>query len=134
VAVGALFLTHGWQRLADVKGTVATFSELGVSAPELWAYLTIGAECVGGFGVLLGAFTRIAAFGALVSTCAAIYLGLAVDGLAARNGSAEAQLILLLVCLHVAVRGGGAFSVDARLRPRGRPRFRRRHRHVAVQT
>jgi len=134
VAVGALFLVRGWQKLTDMSGTVAAFTQLGVPAPGLLVYLAIFAECVGGLGVLLGAFTPIATLGPIIATSAAIYFVHAANGPAARSGGWELQLILLLVCLHLAVRGGGEYSLDARMRVRGRPRFRRRHRHVAVQT
>ena len=134
VAVGALVMAHGWQKLADVPGTVAGFTQLGVPAPELAVYVAILAEFVGGLGLLLGAFTVIAAWGPLASSTAALYFVHVGHGPVARNGGWEFPLILLLVCFHFAVRGGGAYSVDARLRPRGRPRFRRRHRHVAVQS
>ena len=134
MAVGALFLAHGWQKLVDVTGTVAAFTQLGVPLPALSVYVAILAECVGGLGLLLGAFTEFAAWGPLVSTTAAIFFVHSGHGLFPRNGGWELPLILLLVCFHLAARGGGAYSLDARMRARGRPRFRRRHRHVAVQT
>jgi putative oxidoreductase len=134
VAVGALFMAHGWQKLNDVTGTVAAFTLVGMPMPEISAYLAITFECIGGLGVMLGAFTRYAAVGPIVSALSAILFVHAEHGLFARNGGWEYPFTLLLVCLHVATRGAGPFSADAWLGSRDLPRFQRRHRRVAVQT
>jgi putative oxidoreductase len=134
VAVGALFMAHGWQKLSDVAGTVGAFTRFGVPAPEFGTYLAIGCECIGGLGVSLGAFTQFAAVGPILSALGAILFVNAEHGLFARHGGWEYPLTLLLACLHIATRGAGPYSLDARFELPTRPRFRRRHRHVAVQT
>jgi putative oxidoreductase len=134
VAVGALFMAHGWQKLNDAAGTVSAFRQFGVPAPELGTYLAIGCECLGGLGVLLGAFTPYAAVGPILSAVSAILFVNAEHGVFARDGGWEYPLTLLLVCLHIAMRGAGPYSLDARFGLPARPRFQRRHRHVAAQT
>jgi len=133
VCTGAIFLVHGWQKLGDLPGTLATFGRLGFPLPEWSMYLTIFSELVGGFGLLVGMRTPLAALGPLLTTALAMFFIQGGHGLPAERGGWEFSLVLCALCLHFAVRGAGIYSVDAMVAP-GRPRFRRRHRQVATTT
>jgi putative oxidoreductase len=56
IGLGAIFIFAGWQKVADLHGTVGMFASMGF-APFL-AYLVSFVEFVGGICVLLGMFTR----------------------------------------------------------------------------
>ena len=63
LALGFTFIMHGFQK-AFLNGPTAQgaiFAKMGIPAPELSAYFTIGAELIGGIMLLLGIGTRIAA-------------------------------------------------------------------------
>jgi putative oxidoreductase len=133
VAVGAIMVAHGWEKLTDIQGTAAWFGRLGIPAPELSVYLAILGELFGGLGLALGALTPLAAFGPVLVLSAAIYFVHRDSGLFNRNGGWELPLTLVLVSLYFAVHGAGPLSVDA-LVARNRRRQIRRHRHAHATT
>ena len=131
MAVGAIFIAHGWQKLCDVPATIVAFEGLGVPAPEIGAYLAITTEFFGGIGLLLGALTSVAALGPAIAMACAIYFVHGGSGLFLENDGWQYPLILLLVCLYLATNGAGAYSIDGLFTDQER-RFRRRHRQVAT--
>ena len=59
--VGYGFMEHGYAKLTHgPERFVAILQALGVPAPELMAWVTIGVELLGGLAVLLGAFVSLA--------------------------------------------------------------------------
>src|SRR5688572_7338954 len=62
LALGTLFVMHGWQKLFIVgpAGVTGFLESSGMPVPGLNALLLIGAELVGGLALIAGAFTRIA--------------------------------------------------------------------------
>lgn len=128
VAVGAIFVVHGWDKLADVPGTAVAFERHGIPSPTAAVYLAILGELFGGFGLALGALTPLAALGPVMTMTFAIYFVHAEHGLLATDGGWEYPLTLLLVCFYFVVHGPGPLSVDAfvaRARRRGLRRSRR---------
>src|SRR5215831_15191304 len=63
VAVGIVLFAHGAQKLFGfgISGTAGFFAHAGIPLPVLSAILSIGAEFLGGFVLILGLFTRLAA-------------------------------------------------------------------------
>jgi putative oxidoreductase len=58
--VGFGFIAHGYAKLAQGPDAfVAILHAIGVPAPYLMAWLTIGVELFGGLAVLLGAFVPV---------------------------------------------------------------------------
>jgi putative oxidoreductase len=58
--VGFGFIAHGYAKLAKGPDAfVAILHAIGVPAPYLMAWLTIGVELFGGLAVLLGAFVPV---------------------------------------------------------------------------
>lgn len=113
IVVGIIFVAHGVQKLADPQATAQAFASMGIPGPALSVWLAIVGEFVGGLGLLLGALTRIAALGPLVTMIAAIIWVHLGNGLFAQKGGFEYPLVLLLTALVFAVHGGGPFSLDA---------------------
>lgn len=112
VAVGLVFVAHGWQKLSDPEGTAQAFAAMGVPAPEVATWLAIAGEFFGGLGLALGALTQAAAFGsALVMFFAIVFVHLG-KGVFADRGGWELPLTLMLVSLYFVVRGAGPISVD----------------------
>jgi putative oxidoreductase len=134
VAVGAILVAHGWEKLNDIQGTTASFARLGIPAPALSVYLAILGELFGGLGLALGALTPLAALGPVLVLTGAIYFVHRDSGLFNRNGGWEFPLTLLLVSLYFVARGPGPLSVDALVARSRRQSIRRRqHAHATTR-
>src|ERR1039458_2782267 len=79
LVLGILFFAHGAQKMLGwfggygFTGTMGFFTG-GMHIPAPFAFLAIAAEFFGGIGLLLGLFTRIAAFGIAVNMLVAVVM------------------------------------------------------------
>ena len=71
VFVGAIFIIHGVQKFEHADSMISFFNQIGLSA--FWMYLTASVEVISGVALVLGVFTRIAAFSLVVIGVCAIY-------------------------------------------------------------
>jgi putative oxidoreductase len=113
VGLGAILMVHGWHKLNDIPGTVASFTSLGIPGPEVSVYLAIMGELFGGLGLALGALTGLAALGPALTMIGAIYFVHREHGLLAQHGGFEYPLLILLASLYFAAHGAGPLSVDS---------------------
>ena len=111
--VGIIVAAHGLMKLADPVGTAEQFASLGIPLPWVAMLLAIAAEFAGGLCLVLGALTRAAALGLLLTMLGAIFAVHLGNGLFAKNGGWEYPLTLVLVSFLFVVRGGGTYSLDA---------------------
>jgi putative oxidoreductase len=123
VVLGIVFFAHGAQKVfgwfggSGFSGTMSFFTGT-LHIPVLFAFLAIAAEFLGGLGLVLGLFTRIAAFGIAVTTAVAIALvssrfGFFMNWFGTQRGEGyEYHLLVLAMTAFLMIRGGGAFSVD----------------------
>jgi putative oxidoreductase len=128
VVFGIVFFAHGAQK------ALGWFGGLGYSAhvqifthvmhiPWIFANLAIAAEFLGGLGLILGALTRVAAFGISVEMIVAVLMvhinnGFFMNWAGQKKGEGfEYHLLALAIAVLLMVRGGGAFSVDRALSP-----------------
>ena len=126
LVLGILFFAHGAQKMLGwfggygFTGTMGFFTG-GMHIPAPFAFLAIAAEFFGGIGLLLGLFTRIAAFGIAVNMLVAIFtvhlqFGLFANWSGAQKGEGiEYHLLVLAITAFLMIRGGGAFSADRKL-------------------
>jgi putative oxidoreductase len=124
MAVGVIFIAHGWGKVIDVAGTAQQFASLGIPEPQIMVYVAIAGEFGGGLGLLIGFLTRIAALGTLCTMLVAIMSVHMGHGLFAKNGGYEYPLVLALVSLFFVTHGARVFSVDALLARADTPGFR----------
>ncbi|MFO7177530.1 MAG: DoxX family protein [Pseudomonadota bacterium] len=115
LAVGFVFVAHGWMKLSDTAATTASFAAVGIPTPRLATYLAILGELGGGIGLLLGLLTRLAALGPILVTGSAIWFVHRGRGPFLENNGWEFALTMLLVCLYFVFRGPGPVSLDALL-------------------
>ena len=124
--VGFGFIQHGitkWSRGPDAFAAI--LQQLGVPAPHIAAYLTIGTEIVGGLALLLGAFVvwaSIPTAAVLVAAIVTVHLPygfssvrlLGVSDSGARFGPVgyELDLLYLAALLVLALQGPGPLSID----------------------
>lgn len=119
VLLAYLFIPAGIAKITGFAGTVGYITSVGMPAPSLAAAVAAAIELVGGFAILLGFGTRIAALAlALFTLVASIFFH------AYWAVPAEQQMIQTLLfdknlaviggLLTLAAWGAGAWSVDAR--------------------
>src|SRR3954471_14503506 len=65
MATGAAVLVHVWSRLEHQALLQPHLMAFGVPQPKLLAWLVLGGEVFAGAALLLGLFTRAAAFGVM---------------------------------------------------------------------
>jgi putative oxidoreductase len=121
IVTGLLLIPHGAQKLFGwfgghgLAGTGAFFeTALGMSPGLLWAGLAGAVEFFGGLALVLGLLTRPAA--AAVAVLLAVALSVHIPmGFFWTDGGIEYPLMWLVLALALVLRGGGAYSIDARL-------------------
>ncbi len=106
LALGVVFIAHGWQKFANMDATVGFFGTLGLA--PFFAYLVAAIELLGGLAVLLGVFARVAAVLLVLVMIGAIAM---VKSKVGFFGGYEFDLALLLAALAVAVSGAGCFAL-----------------------
>jgi putative oxidoreductase len=140
LVTGAIFVAHGYPKLFGGPGKpvpslaaeklgpgfVAAWQEhggerwanrletLGVPAPKSMAVLTGLVELVGGVCLVLGLFTRPAAFLMTGQMIAAIWKVHWKNGLLASRGGYEFNLSLIAALLLLLLGGPGRISVDGK--------------------
>jgi len=119
VVVGIVFLMHGWQKLFTLHfaGVAGFLGQLGVPAPAVMAVVVTLVEFLGGIALILGLFTRWAAWLLAIDMVMAILLvhlkkGFFLPGI-------EFALTLLAASVALALAGPGSASVDGVLGKKG---------------
>jgi len=109
IVVAALYMQHGMAKLFHVSH-VAIFDDV-----QLMSLLGLAGvlELVGGFLVLVGLFTRPAAFVLSGEMAVAYFMAHAPQGPLPLLNEGELAVVYCFVFLYFAVAGGGAWSVDA---------------------
>ena len=122
VAVGLVFLAHGWQKLFanGIDGTAAFFDQVGVPAARAAAWSAAVVELTGGAALVLGLAVPVAGLLLLVDMIGAFVFVHAGAGLFVDQGGYELVLTLGAAALLLAVLGAGRYSVDHRLTGRRR--------------
>lgn len=110
VALGLVFIIHGWDKIRDINSTFIWFSENRLKPGWLWGILTIFLQFVGGIMLVLGLLTQpVAIVLAIVMLIALIHniftkkqfiLGI------------DSKIILLASLLLLASLGNGFFSLN----------------------
>lgn len=114
VAVGAVFVAHGWQKLDQgVDGFAGFLASLNVPAPDFMAWVVTVLELGGGILLILGLGTRLVGLLFAVMMAFTIVVVKADVGFIADQGvGAELDVLLLASGLALALWGGGALAVD----------------------
>ena len=110
IMAGLLFLAHGTQKFLSFPA--------GEMAGSGWAFAHPGAyagliELVAGTLIVLGLFTRSAAFLASGTMAAAYFIGHAPQNFWPVNNMGDAAILYCFVFLYFVFAGPGPLSVDA---------------------
>ena len=110
--------TLGWYGGNGFGGTMGFFTEM-MHIPVALAFLAIMAEFLGSLGLIVGLFSRVAAFGIAVNMIVAIVIvhstnGFFMNWFGKQTGEGfEYHLLAVGLSLIVLIQGGGSLSLDA---------------------
>jgi putative oxidoreductase len=107
IVVGFLFLWHGMQKLFGFPSTVPA------GAPALVVYTSGPIELIGGALVMIGLFTRWAAFICSGLMAFAYWMAHGPHALLPIINQGELAVLYCFVFLFISARGGGIWSADA---------------------
>jgi len=105
MVVGFLFLWHGMQKLFDIPSPASDM-------PAFIVYGAGGIELVGGALVMLGLFTRPAAFLSSGLMAVAYWLAHGLNALLPFENQGELAALYCFVFLYISARGAGLWSLD----------------------
>lgn len=110
---GAMLILHGWGKLANYSAMAPKFADPFGLGPKASFTLVVFAELVCAGLIVLGLFTRVAAFVVLVTMAIAFKLvhGARLTG----EGNGELPFAYLGAFLVLLVAGAGKYSVDAKI-------------------
>ena len=108
--VGLVFIFHGLDKLQNMSGVIGFFGSLGLA--PFFAYLVAWVEFLGGIALLLGVFSRYAAYALSIIMVVAIFL---VKLKAGFLGGYELDLVLLVSLLATAWSGSGKYSLSGKM-------------------
>ncbi len=110
LALGLIFLAHGWRKLKNFSGTVKWMGGEGFNPGWLWAPVVMAAEVIGGLLILLGLFTQPVALILVINMMVAFAYNFKKN--AGFFGKLELDIILITALLLLSTLGNGFFSLN----------------------
>jgi len=120
VGLGLILMAHGSQKLFGMfggmgfNGNVALFDKLGYHPGIFWGTLVGCTEFFGGLLLVIGLFVRPAAVAVVIFMLFSIQFT-SKAGFFWTKGGMEYSILILLVALVFAIRGGGECSIDSKM-------------------
>ena len=123
VMLGVVMFPHGAQKVLGwfggygLAGTLHYFTAT-MGIPLAFAVLAIAAEFLGSIGLIVGLFTRLAAFGIACNMAVAIFMvhlpnGFFMNWSGKQAGEGfEYHLLVIAIALALMIKGGGRWSMD----------------------
>lgn len=111
VFTGIALIVHGWPKIQNPFGAAGMVESLGFAPGAFWAPLLAVTEFFGGILLLLGLFTRPAAFATMILLLVTVY----AHWVAWAEGWSGAELSILwsAILFYFVMRGANRFSLDA---------------------
>ncbi|GAA2610563.1 DoxX family protein [Actinomadura fulvescens] len=121
LALGAIFIAHGWQKLTDTGHAAVTkmFDGIGIPLPSVAAAFATWVELLGGIALVLGVLVPLAGLLLAIDMAGAFWYVHMDKGFFADKGGYEFVMILGATALALALTGAGRFSLDGMLFDRG---------------
>jgi len=111
VVLGLVFLAHGYDKLQNVAGVAGFFTNIGIPAAGIMAWVVTLVEFLGGIALIVGLCTRYAsALIAVVMIVATIKVKLAKGFV----GGYELDLSLLAMAVSLMLTGSGPYSLEGK--------------------
>lgn len=116
IVAGLLFLEHGTQKLLGFPPALPQAPHAMSEIVARLAPLSGPIELIGGALILLGLFTRFAAFICAGEMAVAYFTAHAGGGLYPINNHGEPAILFCFIFLYLFAAGGGPLSLDALVR------------------
>lgn len=118
---GFFLVPHGAQKLFGFFGgsaaqSAAFFSKIGLEPALPLVYIVGIIEFFGGLCIAFGFLTRPAAVAAAIMLAVATFYVHFSNGFFWNKGGFEYPMMWMILCIAVAIRGGGSLSVDRAMR------------------
>ena len=114
INLGMILFAHGYFLKVEtltIEGTVGFFENIGL--PAIAAYLVIAGEILGGIALILGAFTRQAAWLSLPILLGATWMHLGNSWVFSTEGGGwEFPILLVALAIAVGLGGAGKYAID----------------------
>jgi putative oxidoreductase len=116
IVFGIIMIIHGWPKLmvAGPDRVGAAFAS-NYGLPSWFAYFAILFEVFGGAALVAGLFTRFFGAALAIELLIAMFAAHFAKGFSVGGGGYEYVMFLGFVAFFIAIRGGGPYSVDAKL-------------------
>ncbi len=112
LSLAAMMLTHGWPKfLRLIDGNMRFGDPLGIGSTPTFI-LAVIAEFLGSIMLIIGLYSRVAAFLGACTMATAAFIAHADDPF----GSKEKPLLFLAGYIVIILMGSGKFSLDDRLK------------------
>ncbi|HEX5210554.1 MAG TPA: DoxX family protein [Pseudolabrys sp.] len=116
IVVGIMFVMHVMGKFHNGADAVAGYmGKNGLHPGAFFAYAAMALESIGGACLIIGLFTRFFAAALAIEMLIALLVVHLPKGYAAGGGGFEYVLLIGIVCFTIAMRGGGPYSVDAKI-------------------
>jgi putative oxidoreductase len=117
VIIGYILFMHGWGKVtgAGLAGISGYMAKQGLDPGVVFAAAAMFFETIGGLCVAIGLFTRFFAAALAIEMGIAFFAVHMPHGFAAGKGGFEYVLLIGIVMFAIAIRGGGPYSVDAKI-------------------
>lgn len=115
VVLGIIMIMHGWPKWTRGADAIGNAFATNYGLPRWFAVLAIFFEVVGGACLVVGLFTRFFAAALAIELLIAMFAAHWAKGFAVGGGGYEYVLFLGVVCFTIAIRGGGPYSLDAKI-------------------
>ena len=117
VVVGYILFMHGWGKVtgAGLAGISGFMAKNGLEPGVAFAAAAMFLETVGAACLIIGLFTRFFAAALAIEMGIAFLVVHMSKGFAVGTGGYEYVLLLGIVLFVIAIRGGGPYSVDAKI-------------------
>lgn len=117
VVFGIIMIMHGWPKMM-----VAGPARVGMNfannygLPAWFSYPAIFLEVFGGAALVLGLFTRFFGAALAIELLIAMFAAHWAKGFAVGGGGYEYVMFLGFVAFYIAIRGGGPYSADSKIK------------------
>jgi len=114
VVIGYNLLMHGWVKVSQqgAAGVGGFMSRQGLEPGIAFAYAAMFLETAGAVCIIIGLLTRFFAAALAIEMAIALAVVHLTKGFSVGAGGYEYVLLIGIVLLFVAIRGGGPYSVD----------------------
>ena len=117
LCLGIVFVAHGLQVAfglfsgSGIQGFANMLAGMGFKPSIFWSYLSAYTELIGGLCLILGIFTRFAAFSILIFMLVAVVKVHLTKGFFIQAGGYEYNFVLIAICLALMLAGPGKFAL-----------------------